>query len=168
MRPLALLIRSPLVDRINNRRRVPLDDHRTGNRFFDDLSSRENRENSDRPLRDLHADVRKEWESAGCFLPLESDVMCAIEILNNSARSEQPTTQAPGEVFPEYAVLTADLARVIRAFDDDGLGNPMSNNGDHNSLAATRTVTIPPTTPQRYTLLLVSSRATWSGCMRKT
>jgi hypothetical protein len=32
-----LLIRYAVADRFDGRRKVPLDDHRTGNRFFDEL-----------------------------------------------------------------------------------------------------------------------------------
>ncbi|KAI1111656.1 hypothetical protein F5Y14DRAFT_306137 [Nemania sp. NC0429] len=120
MKLLALIIRYAVADRIDDRRRVPLDDHCTGNRFFDDLNSRVNSENDNRPLRDLHADLRKDWRGVGRFLPWASDVMCAIETLNASVRSDQPTRSAPDEVFPEYGVMTADLTRVIRAMDTVG------------------------------------------------
>ncbi|GAW19513.1 hypothetical protein ANO14919_090000 [Xylariales sp. No.14919] len=122
---LALLIRYTVADRLDDRREVPLDDHRTGNRFFDELGARVRSENSARPLRDLHAALRQDWERAGVYLPWESDVMRSIEQLNDAVRSPQPTMPAPGEAFPEYAVETADLTRLARACDQTGdLGHP--------------------------------------------
>ncbi|KAI0474534.1 hypothetical protein F4859DRAFT_481119 [Xylaria cf. heliscus] len=117
---LALLIRYTVADRLDDRRQVSLDDHRTGNRFFGDLGSRIKRENSFRSLRDIHADIRQDWENAGEYVPWESDVMFSIEQLNNSVRSPQPTMPTPGEDFPEYGVETADLTRLIRACDQTG------------------------------------------------
>ncbi|KAI1302449.1 hypothetical protein F5Y03DRAFT_361560 [Xylaria venustula] len=50
---LALLIRYVVADRIDDRRGMPLENHRTRDSFFADLDARIKRENNARPLRDL-------------------------------------------------------------------------------------------------------------------
>ncbi|KAI0965697.1 hypothetical protein F4678DRAFT_330018 [Xylaria arbuscula] len=121
---LALLIRYVVADRIDDRRGMPLDNHRTGDRFFADLDARIKRENTTRSLRDLHADLRRDWEAAGDYVPLASNMMCSIEQHNNEVRSAEPTMPIPDKAFPMYAVQTNDLTRLVDACDDtvDELG----------------------------------------------
>ncbi|KAI8631400.1 hypothetical protein F5Y19DRAFT_493302 [Xylariaceae sp. FL1651] len=116
---LALLIRYVVADRIDDRRQVPLDDHQTDSTFFEELAVLVRRENADRPLRDLHAEVRRRSKAAGRYLGWESNVMCLIERFN-SVRPPHPTRAQPGDSFPIYEVTTTDLSTLLRAFNSVG------------------------------------------------
>ncbi|KAI0868148.1 hypothetical protein GGS24DRAFT_513815 [Hypoxylon argillaceum] len=112
MRLLSLLIRYAVADRTDDRRQVPLDEHRINSKFLDEFAVGIRQSNDSTALRELHVNVRARWETAGFSLPWESDVMCSIESQNNPVRSQKPTMPTPGEgeVFKE----------VIRACDATG------------------------------------------------
>ncbi|KAK5629197.1 hypothetical protein RRF57_004912 [Xylaria bambusicola] len=117
---LALLIRYAVADRLDDRRKVPLQGHQTDTRFFEYFGLRIQRENDTKSLRDMHAELRQDWKEGGIYLPWASDVMCSIEQLNNPVRSAQPTVPIPGETYPEYPVDTPDLTRLVKACDMTG------------------------------------------------
>ncbi|KAI1078767.1 hypothetical protein F5B20DRAFT_591336 [Whalleya microplaca] len=117
MNLLALLIRWAVAVRIDDRRQVPLNDHKTDGRFLDELADAVQRHNRQSPLRTIHRDLRAGYQARGTMIPWVSDVMRILEE-NSPAPPPTPTTSGPGEEFPVYEVATADLTRLIKAFDD--------------------------------------------------
>ena len=57
---LALLIRYTVADRLDDRRKMSFEGHKTKDGFFADLGALVQRENDTRSLRDLHAQVRRD------------------------------------------------------------------------------------------------------------
>ncbi|KAI0389497.1 hypothetical protein F5Y17DRAFT_472877 [Xylariaceae sp. FL0594] len=115
---LTMLIRYVVADRLDDRRKVPLHDRQTGDRFGKKLAAKVQQENVTRSLRELHAEHRDRWKASKRHHPFESDVMVEIERLNK--RESVPTMSDPDDPVPLYPVGTNDLTTLKKAFDAAG------------------------------------------------
>ncbi|KAI0019759.1 hypothetical protein F4780DRAFT_792492 [Xylariomycetidae sp. FL0641] len=118
---LALFIRYTAACQLDDRRVVPLDDSRTGNRFFEEMTYAMSRAAGTKSLPDIGMETRISWTGRGLVLPWEAEVMREIEAVafNEGAKSRDLQTS------PFYRVNQYDLALLLSAFSKiSDLGMP--------------------------------------------
>lgn len=111
---LGLFIRYAVACSMDDRRRVPVDNSRTAQPFFDVLQEHIQQQKGAKSLKDLCHEVRTGWANRGLSLPWEALVLVEIERL--ARPSGKRINQDRDGVFKCYPVLTDDLKTVSRAF----------------------------------------------------
>ncbi|OTA98120.1 hypothetical protein M426DRAFT_17731 [Hypoxylon sp. CI-4A] len=116
---LALFIRYAVACRINDRRRVPMDETRARSRFFEEMEEAIRLADGAESLPDIGEDVRRDWAGRGLTLPWEA---LALQGIEERAWFEgaPPFGLNPEEsiLSHPYSVLTNDLRRVREAFEN--------------------------------------------------
>ncbi|KAI3335315.1 hypothetical protein F4824DRAFT_511237 [Ustulina deusta] len=125
MNLLALFIRYAVACRIDDRRRVPMDDSATGHPFFDVMKEEIELADGSLDLRRIGERAREVWQSRGFATSWEIQVLESLENRYFDEEQIDRDVEVEDDLAP-YRVLPTDLYRLQKAFEKlSDLGVPI-------------------------------------------